>query len=446
MSPSTRRELLGTTAGLAATALAGCIGSPDAGSATDGRSGTASSTDDAGRGTEPGAASDSWPQFGADPRNTGTADVVGPGATDPELAWRYDAGTPTMNASPVVADGVAYVPGSGDPGLIHAIDIGTGEQRWSFEPAGYATSAPALVDGTLYVGTWGKRFYAIDADTGEERWSREIGHLFGRSSPAVVDGTVYVGTAGDGPSVACALLALDAATGETEWQYREFEGREWIESSPAVGDGRVYVVGGRSLRAVDAETGEEVWIRDGVVHPNMSPAFVEGRLYYAALDTSGEDPVPEVRALDPATGETLWATEISDPSARTSPAVADGRVYVAATSRQACSLDWDNDSECTPDARGRLYALDAETGDHEWAVEIEPDTRSAPAVADGVVYVGCGDGLSAVTVDGEHAWHVPFEPQDDTLYVMSSPAVADGYAFVGAADGRLRAVRSANQK
>ena len=66
-------------------------------------------------------------------------------------------------------------------------------------------------------------------------------HRFGPSSPAVVDGTVYVGTIGDGPLVvsgpedeeefeACALLALDAATGDEQWRYDDFSEKDRISS------------------------------------------------------------------------------------------------------------------------------------------------------------------------------------------------------------------------
>ncbi|QLG60340.1 outer membrane protein assembly factor BamB family protein [Halorarum salinum] len=358
-----------------------------------------------------------------------------------------------MNASPVVGDGIVYVPGSGDPGLIHAIDIETGDQVWQFEPEGYASSSPALVDGTLYVGTWGKRFYAIDADSGEEAWSREIGHRFGSSSPVIADGTVYVGTNGDGPLIvsgpddeeefeACKFLALDADTGETQWEYREFGEKENVDSSPAIADGRVYFLGETAVYAVDAETGDEVWTRSISTHSGSSPAVVDGVVYYGA-PTDGESEIPaQVWALDASSGETLWTAGIDDVSLRTSPAVADGTVYVAASSMRVCyGGGGDGEPECSGVTRGQLYALDAATGERRWTAEIKTDTRSSPAVADGVIYVGCRDGVSAVTTAGENAWRVAFESdREDGPYVKSSPAVIGGYVFIGASDGRLRAI------
>ena len=464
MSPArrpTRRDLLRTAAGATALTVAGCLSeqqpieTEQQPAESDGTTppSTRDSTATPASGNDSAPTSGSWRQFGADVRNTGHApDAAGPGADGAEIAWRFDAGTPTMNTSPVVREGTVYVPGSGDPGLVHAVDLVSGEGVWAFEPTGYATSSLALVDGTLYIGTWGREFYAVDAATGDLRWRREVGHRFGNSSPAVVDGTVYVGTVGDGPLVvggpedeeqfeACAFLALDAETGDLEWDYREFDERENIDSSPAVDDGTVYFGGETSLYALDAETGEEVWTRDIPMHVDSSPAVADGVVYHGAPSDSDMGPPARLLALDAASGETLWTAGIEDQSLRTSPAVADGTVYVAASSRRVCMGVGGEESTCSGETRGRLYAVDAANGDERWRAEIETDTRSSPAVADGTVYVGCDDGLSAVTTDGDTAWLVGFESDDeDAPYVDSSPAVAGGHVFIGASDGQLRAV------
>lgn len=447
----TRRQALTSGVGLAATALAGCVGDPDPESRP---SDSASDGGPSGRDDQP-TAEQQWTQFGADAQNTGHEPAVtGPGTGEPSVAWRYDAGTPTMNTSPVVADGVVYASGSGDPGLIHAIDTDTREQLWEFQPAGYVSSALVVVQDTLYFGTWGKRFYALDRETGDPRWNRDIGHRFGASAPTVVDGTVYVGTSGDGPLVVSgpedeeqfesgALLALDSETGDREWAYDEFGERENVTSSPAVADGRVYFGSERGVHALDAKTGEPVWKRSIGTHPESSPAVVDGTVYYGAPSDTEADTPATLWALDAASGETLWTAGIDDQSLRTSPAVADGTVYVAASSTRVCVDAGGEEPDCSGVTRGRLYAVDVETGDSQWMTPIKTDTRSSPAVVDGVVYVGCRDGLSAVTTDGENAWRVAFEGErENGPYVKSSPAVAGGLVFVGGSDGRLRAIEA----
>lgn len=448
-----RRAALGAAVGASTVGLAGCLASaPLPGPGAIGEAVLGSSDRGGGSADVP---AETWPEFGATPQNTGaTGRVSGPGPDDAELAWRYDGGTPTMNTSPVVADGTVYVAGSGDPGHIHALDVETGEQRWEFTPSGYVSSALALADGVLYFGTWGARIYALEAETGDVRWERAVGHRFGASSPTVVDGTVYVGTIGDGPLTVetgtdvdvegPALLAVDAATGDIEWQRRGFDERANIKSSPAVADGIAYLGVENTLYALDAETGEDRWRRRLPTHPDSSPTVANGLVYYAAPIDSFLGPPTAVWALDARTGRVHWRAGIPDQSLRTSPAVTEGRLYVAASSSRICLAAGDGD--CSGVTRGRLYALDARTGTRRWQAEIEPDARSSPAVADGVVYVGCADGLSAVTTRGQNAWSVSFDGADgDRPYVDSSPAVASDHVFVGASDGRVRAIRSADR-
>ena len=441
---SRRRFLVAAGVGITASAFAGCL------SQTPGDEGETTTTDDGTGPTTEGDAGSAtaWPLFGHDARNSGHApDATGP-ASDATVEWRFDGETPTMNSSPVVVDGTVYVPGSGDPGYVHAVDAETGESEWRFEPDGYASSAPAVVDGTVYFGTWGRKFYALDAATGDPDWETTVGHRFGSSSPVVSDGVVYVGTVGDGPLVVsgddeqfepCAVLALDADTGEERWRYDDFGERENVESSPALADGRVHVGSENGVYALDASTGEVAWERTDVqTHADVSPAVVDGVVYSGAPNAADDGPPANLYAFDAATGDTRWTAGIDDVSLRTSPAVADGTVYVAASTTRACIPEAD---ECSGTSRGRVYAVDAATGERRWTAPIETDTRSSPAVVGDRVYVGCNDGVSAVTTDGEAAWRIDFESdREDGPYVKSSPAVADGRLFVGASDGRLRAI------
>jgi eukaryotic-like serine/threonine-protein kinase len=401
----------------------------------------------------PGAqTADSWPCFGCDDRNSGAASTARDPGRTADIEWTFDGGTPTMNSSPVVVENVVYATGTGDPGGICAVDATTGDPLWRFETEEYVSSAPAVSDGVLYAGTWGRAFYAVDIADGTQRWKVDVGHRFGSSSPVVADGTISVGTNGDGLLVvsgpedeeqfeACAVIALDVETGEEVWRYDEFGEHDNVDSSPAVASGRVYVSGEKALYALDAETGSVVWSRNVAASARASPAIHDGLVYYAGPYRGGDAP-SRLWALDAAPGKTRWTYNVVDISQKVSPAVADGTVYVPAASQRVClAASGSANDGCSGVTRGRLYAVDAKTGTERWTAEIEPDTRSSPAVADGVVYVGCANGVSAVTVDGEGAWRIHFEAdREDGPYVDSSPAVAGSRVFIGASDGRLRAI------
>lgn len=445
MPSRTRRYALQSLAATGSLLVAGCLDE----TATPTAGGEQAPASDAPTET-PRAATGSWPMFGADAGNSGyTRTGTGPGDTG-TIAWRFDGGTPTLNASPVYVDGTVYTGASGDPGGIFAIDPKTGDERWSVDPEGYVTSAPAVVDETLYVGTWGQRFYAIDTADGAERWSTTLAHRFGEASPVVVDDTVYVATYGYGPLVvsgpedeekfkAAAIIALDAGTGEEQWRYDEFGEKDRFSSSPAVDAAHVYVgAEDGTVYALDRTDGTVAWTRAIAGHPDPDPAVVDGTVYYASLHDRDDTP-GRLWALDATSGETQWTYDVADVSIRTSPAVTDDTVYLAASTTTACPGGGGTESECESSASGTLYAVDRQTGDRRWTASLPTDTRSSPAVADGYVYVGAGTGITAITTAGDMTWQLDFQQVSDrdSIYIDSSPAIGDGNVFIGCSDGHL---------
>jgi outer membrane protein assembly factor BamB len=375
-----------------------------------------------------------WPAFGYDRANTGhNPNVSGP-TDDAEVVWQFDAGSPTANTSPVVVGDTIFTGSSGTGGNLWALDAGSGEEQWEFETEGWVNHAPAFADGTVYVGTDTQAFHAVDARTGEEQWTAYLGRDLHDSSPTVVEDTVYVGTAGDSSPAASAdddtdrggsLVALDAGTGETRWS---FEVADWISTTPAVVGGRVYFGDDTGhVRALDADTGEEVWSYATAGRIPSSPTVANGTLYFGANGM--------LYALDLETGDPHWTFDLEWPGVKSSPAVADGTVYVGCSGGVACPETSDDTCE-DPDYTANLHAVDADHGAEEWTYDIERDVRSSPAVADGVVYLGCAGGVSAVRVaDGSEAWRVDFGS-----YVDSSPAVADGQVFVNCSDANVYAL------
>ena len=123
------------------------------------------------------------------------------------------------------------------------------------------------------------------------------------------------------------------------WQWSGDEG-DWVESSPAVVNGIVYVGVGHTTESVATNT----------------PDTYSG--YVIALDAT-----ERMELWRFATGSIV----------RSSPAVIDGVVYVGS--------DDDN-----------VYAIDAATGSERWRFATGSYVRSSPAVVDGVAYVGSWDG------------------------------------------------------
>jgi len=309
-------------------------------------------------------------------------------AADGTERWRlgFDG---KVRAAPTVVDDTVYVGTTGEthtvedgppytrrPSHVLAVDAGTGEEQWRFEHEDWVLTAPAIVDDTLYVGVDSAAspdqqvLFALDIESGEKRWSFAIDTEEGRevaSSPAVVDGRVYFAAeeppdrVQDDELDRNALYALDAATGEVVWIH-ELEGLNLRDISPAVADGTVFAVTGDSdQRPVRLGGGGDI----GTGTPTPSTE---------RPDADGESvPGGEVYAVTAADGSREWEHQATG-GIRSSPAVVDGILYIG--------------------HGGSVTALDVATGRSRWTVQCTTDgqIRSSPAVADGRLYIGGPEG------------------------------------------------------
>jgi len=141
-----------------------------------------------------------------------------------------------------------------------------------------------------------------------------------------------------------------------------------------------------------------------------SPAVANGLVYVGSTDH-------KLYALYASTGTLKWSYPTGG-QINSSPAVANGLVYVGSADK-------------------KLYALYASTGAFKWSYPTGGQINSSPAVANGLVYVGSYDGklyaLDAST--GAYKWSYP-----TGSYINSSPAVANGLVYVGSTDNKLYAL------
>ncbi|KND43093.1 MULTISPECIES: PQQ-binding-like beta-propeller repeat protein [Streptomyces] len=276
--------------------------------------------------------------------------------------WAYRTGE-AIEASPFVSGGTVYV-GSRD-GKVYALDAATGDKKWAYTTASGVESTPVEAGGTVYVGSGDAQVYALDARTGARKWAHRTKGAV-ETRPVVAGGTVYVGS-GD-----YKVYALDAATGDEKWTYPT---RDWIESAPVLSGDTLYV-GSRdkTLYALDAATGAERWSVASGDWQGSAPAVVGDTVY-----VSGEG---ELMALDAKTGRRTWESTSVGYGTPYGPVVSKGVVYVV--------------------SGDHVYAVDATTGDTNWNATTTALAGSAPAVADGTVYVGDDEGkVYAISKDGD---------------------------------------------
>ncbi len=223
--------------------------------------------------------------------------------------------------------------------------------RWKFTTSGGVTSSPSIVDRRVYVGSQDKNVYCIDSRSGRLVWKFMTGARI-KSSPAVVDGKVYIG-----PDDGC-VYCLDAYNGSVVWQsdaggYIEahFDATTRFSSSPAVVEGRVYVGSlDTNFYCFDADSGDIAWTYKTEGYITSSPAVADGAVYI----TSQEPNSASLYKLDAINGSCIWRLEIPyiltaerGTDMHLSPTVADGMVFAAAN-------------------KDEYYGINATTGDIEW--------------------------------------------------------------------------------
>lgn len=199
--------------------------------------------------------------------------------------WRYDGfgRKEQIDGAPAVADGRVFV-GSDERGVT-AVDAATGEREWRAS-VGSVLTAPAVRDGTVYAAVHGSQaVVALDAETGEREWTTSVPGSNKKGSPAVTEDAVFVlGTrmvgcfddCEDAPPSKGFLHALDLDTGEVRWTH---ETKPGTHSSPAVVGDRIYFAASGAVECVTT-AGERVF-RVPLPEDNVqsSPAVGDGRLF-----------------------------------------------------------------------------------------------------------------------------------------------------------------------
>ena len=147
-----------------------------------------------------------------------------------ELVWKADLGPGTQEPTPLVYNGVMYLPDPGDK--ITAFDADSGFVLWEYQRESASGRRGGGANRTL--GIWGRHvisasndnfMYAVDAETGELVWETPVvasnlpAHASG--GPLIADGKVIEGRQCQPQATheSCVITAHDAETGEELWRF-----------------------------------------------------------------------------------------------------------------------------------------------------------------------------------------------------------------------------------
>jgi outer membrane protein assembly factor BamB len=226
-------------------------------------------------------------------------------------------------------------------------------------------ASPALAGDVLLLAmeNAGDSFTAgLDKRTGKNLWKKKRERDINWVTPLVLGPSGKEVLFSNGTEAA----AVDPADGKVRWSYKASLS---TISSPAQGDGMVYVVGGPgsetlALRPSQAGGAPELVWKSNKLTPGFgtfaSPVYSKGRLY--GLTAAA------LLCLDGADGKEVWRQRVEGPFWG-SPVIADGKLYAVNT-------------------KGRTFVV--QLGDKPKLLarnDLEDTINATPAVANGRIYL-----------------------------------------------------------
>lgn len=259
-----------------------------------------------------------------------------------------------------------------------ALATDTGKVLWQRSQE-WAVAASST--DTVYANA-GRRVLSLDASTGERGWARWGMRVF--AATPTIDRLVVETRGGVG--------VIEASTGRDVWMRDGIA----IDGYPSMSRGVVVVRADRdgpdAILGLDADTGETRWRRllRRTQHGGWNSSYPEaaaGGLVYVVARWHPKDEVTTVRALRLADGSTVWRRVVRD-DVPTVSATGGGRLFLTrsrcATPGGCIGGDWDR-------RRGALLALDAGTGRTIWTLHGIAGSAGplwgAGALANGLLYV-----------------------------------------------------------
>lgn len=139
----------------------------------------------------------------------------------------------------------------------------------------------------------------------------------------------------------------------------------------------------------------------------------------------------DVIALDQKTGEALWQVDLSGINNERS--FWDSRVSALLSGGPTAGLN----KVFIGSENGKVYALDAQTGELSWQASIKGEVINAPAIESDVVVVNSASGImKAMNADnGEELWKIEQDVPALTLRGISAPVIASGGVLIGTGKG-----------
>lgn len=292
------------------------------------------------------------------------------------------------------------------------------------------SGSPITAEETVYF-TSKDRLYALDLESGGEKWHWPTGGEAAptiRSTPAVGDGLVYIGAL-DGY-----LYAIDADTGSQRWSVKTGGA---IRSHPLLykespGDPGTLYFGSDDdyLYAIDAQTGDVKWRYRASDDITSAPCYEDGLVIFNSADA-------QVHALQAATGRPRWVQRSLVSGEGVSAVIYNGRVFLPSGTMLNSFRVRGGAAQPIPlfDPKTRQTVLE---GDITTTPVIVEDPGGPGGPTSGIVYLGDRSGhFYSFYLNGRLRWKTKL---DDRSTVQ--PVLAGSTLYVGSNKGFIYGINA----
>ena len=256
-------------------------------------------------------------------------------ATTGSQLWSYATTPGQIESFPTVSGNNVYVGATNN--YTYCFNVETGAMKWSKALGGPIYSSPAIEGNLLCIGCNDGKVYALDisGDQPVSLWNKTIGVAI-KGSITIEGNKVYAAGARNGR-----LYVLNKTNGDLIWSWAHSSTGSTLDVT--VGDGIVYSQcssvygdGGIGLYALNASLpagnytyATYLW-KDGTVWNSPGIALADNKIFY-----TNSQGFYSLNARDPSTGAFLWTIDL-EAWGLTAPVVADGHVFIAASTAVHC--------------------------------------------------------------------------------------------------------------
>jgi alcohol dehydrogenase (cytochrome c) len=337
-----------------------------------------------------------------------------------QLAWSWAMEEGAQEATPLVHDGIMYLPNPG--GVIQALDAATGDLLWDYRPARTNRGGGelrgiqrniAIYEDKIFGATGDAHLIALDARTGKLVWDvavadPKLGYNY-TSGPIAVRGKVIAGITGCSryKEDVCFISGHDAATGKELW-------RTSTVAPPGEPGGDTWGDLPLALRA-----GSDAWIsgsydpQTNLVYWGTAQAKPWAR---AARGTDGDALYTNsTLALDPDTGKMKWYYQHLPGETQDMDEVFESILIDSGGRKSLFKMG----------KLGILWQLDRATGKfihatdlgYQNIVEVGPETGKVTYRPDKIPKLGVEIDMCPSTAGFKDWRAMAFSPQTNALYI-----------------------------